>query len=568
MSTKIPPIREFPKDGRLWRIDWLGAVEQAAAEARIEVFLSPAKAGVQLPWEQKHFELDTTRTWIGVGQLPLLAIGSLWRDGRRQVGSAGMQVTLPDIRIEPSAVQLVNAGTKLTADRWLIPPFEHRLHKDTWLSQCLAIEHGGDPYGILLPVSEAIRFFYAVSTDLAHITFNGALQLHRNSVIDPAYSGMLKDQDRLVLKLRQWLADDDGWVIGRSIVDPVAGAGMARVYDSLLRSSANTRAAFPECGLPFVGLTRWGTRGIQLTAEGQASKRWLIFEIKRCSAPFPFGELEIIRDNDGRKGDPNFDLPEEEKRPAWAGPQKQAETKSDTELQSGDPPDSALGITQIPLAAERFEALLGREIIKTLKESCRYKSASFRDDVPVGSLNTSDGVSGQEDVGPAKVEWQRQVEVQRRKGLPPSFEMLLTVVEALNARPGITAQVRPSTEDIACLPATKPSRMQQWSYLDFETKAWRRVMVVDIACDGRYASLVEFELRASDHCVAALLLSSDTTAISNAILVNLFRRLVIEHGVWANITLPPGLALKGFKHTRPSAADFAVALHEAIAQVG
>lgn len=560
MPIKIPPIREFPKDGRNWRIDWLGDVERTSSEALVEVFLSPVKSGIRWPREQKHFNNDTERVRIGVGQFPFLAIGSIWRNGARQEQSAGYPASLSGIRIGPDTVRLVDAGTKLATDRWLIPPFEHRLLKDIWLSKCLAIEHEGDPFGILLPVTEAIRFYYAVSTDLAHVTFNGALQLHRNSVIDTALSGMLADRDRMVLKLRQWLADDDGWIIGRALADPVAGAGMARVYDSLIRSSANARSAFPECGLPFEGYTRWEIRGIPLKPEGRAGKRWLVFEIKQCAAPFPYEELEVIRDNDNRQGDPETDLPEEEKRPAWAGPARKPEPTPEGELQSGEPPDAAQQRLRIPSAQERFEALFGKSVIKTLKDRCRYKSSSFRQDVKVDSLATGDGVAGQADVGPAKVEWKREAEIQRRKGLPASFEAMLAVVEALNAMPGVRANVRPSAPEIAYLPPSKPSRMQQWSYLDFRSKLWRQVMVVDIAYGHRHASLIEFEARQSEQFVAGLLVSSDPVPISNAALARLFKLLVSVRGVWAGLPAQPRMQLCRLKHTRPSATEFAAAV--------
>src|SRR5690606_2375671 len=123
--------------------------------------------------------------------------------------------------------------------------------------------------------------------------------------------------------LRQWLADDDGWVIGRILGDGHAHKGVTRIYDSLLKSTANRAAVFPECGLPFRGATDWSTRGIELPVDG-GGKRWLIHELLRCSAPFPFDELEVVRDNDGTRADPDTDVPEDEKRPAWSAPRRTA----------------------------------------------------------------------------------------------------------------------------------------------------------------------------------------------------------------------------------------------------
>lgn len=563
MPGKAPPIKEFPKDGRDWRIDWLGAVERTPSEALIEVFLSPVRSGIRWPREQKHFDTDTVRVRIGVGQLPFLAIGSIWRNGAKQQQSAGYPGSLQDIRIRSDSVRLVNAGAKLATDRWLIPPFEHRLRKETWLSQCLAIEHKGDPFGVLLPVAEAIRFYYAVSTDLAHITFSGALRLDRDSVIDSSMSGMLRDHDRMVLKLRKWVADDDGWIIGRVLGDPLADAGMARVYDSLMRTTANADRAFPECGLPFEGGTRWEFRGIPLRGEGRAPNRWLIFEITRCGGPFPYEELEVIRDNDNRKGDPERDLPEEEKRPAWAGAPRTPDPSGESELRSGAQTDVTLQRIQIQSTHERFDALFGKSVIKSLKDQCRYKSASFRENVSVDALGTGDTAAGQHEVGPAEVEWAREAEIQRRRGLSASFEAMLAVMQALNAVPGVRATVRSSLPEIACLPPSKPSRHKQWSYLDFKSKRWRQVLVVDIVCGDLHASLIEFEARESEQFVAGLLVPRHPQPISNSALANILKQLVSARGVWANVLTQSWVQLIRLKHTRPSPSEFAAAIVKA-----
>jgi hypothetical protein len=268
VPIKIPPIQEFPKDGRPWRIDWLGAVDRTSAEVLIDVFLSPAKSGIRQPSRQSDFDSDQFKlAKIGIGQIPFLTIGSLWCDGRRVRQAIGLEATFHNVKINSDTVRLVNAGavrTEKPKRYYQIPPFKHAIPKDAWSSQCLAIEYNGDEYGILLPVSEAVRFYYAVSSDLAHVVFNGALRFNRNSVIDEAMSRMLTDIRRMVLAVRQWLADDDGWIIARMLLDPNAESGAARVFNSMMRDSAKDRSVFPQCGLPFEGATRWQARCIEL----------------------------------------------------------------------------------------------------------------------------------------------------------------------------------------------------------------------------------------------------------------------------------------------------------------
>ena len=359
-------------------------------------------------------------------------------------------------------------------------------------------------------------------------------------------------------------------MIGRVLEDPHAAAGVAHVYDSLLRDSANTKAAFPECGLPFEGETRWLARGIALPRSG-GGERWLIYELLRCSAPLPFRELHVIPDNDGRQAaDPDDDLPEEEKRPAWASPRKTAKLDSDDELQSAVPPEANIGRVVIPLAGERFDDIIGKEIIKTPKEQCQYKSTALRRPQGITALGTGAATYSPSAIAPVCVEWRREpIESQRKKGLPASFEALLTVVDALNARNGVFARVRPPTLGTEYLLPTKPRNHWQWAYFNSASKIQRHAMTIDVECDGVCGSLVEFERRKNEHSRAALLIPLDSMPLSDSRLERLLAALVAAEGVWANLKpRPTGVKMVLLKHNRPSADAFAAAICEALRQGG
>ncbi|PPU93327.1 hypothetical protein XalbCFBP2523_07625 [Xanthomonas albilineans] len=453
----------------------------------------------------------------------------------------------------------MEAGLVLSEDpkRWLIPHFAHQLPRLalTGHTPCFAIEYGGDPYGIVLPMIEAIRFYYAVSTDLAHAVFSGAFQLHLHTLIDTDVSGPLRDSNRMVVRLRQWLADDDGWVIGRILGDGHARAGVTRIYDSLLKSTANRAAVFPGCGLPFRGVTDWSTRGVDLPVDG-GGKRWLIHELLRCSAPFPFDELEVVRDNDGTQADPGTDLPEDEKRPAWSPPRRTAKLGADAEIQSDDQPEAQIDSIDISLASERFEALNGKSVIKTPKTECRYKRSSFRRTQVVVLLGAGAAGGQATGVGPLRVTLRREAE--RLKSLPASFDALLKVVDALNTLESVSASVRPPTPATVNLPLTKPRGRWQWGYLDSAGKIERRVMVIDIECAGCCGSLVEFERRRSERSKAALLILFEAVPLSDERLKRLLHALVNAEGVWANLKPHPAdMKLALFNHSRTSAEAFA-----------
>lgn len=339
------------------------AVERIPSGTLIDVFLSPAKPGITKPEKQDHFDATLVdRVQVDIGQLPFLAVGTLWKNHRRLVQITGTDLVLPDIDISPDTVRLVDVGTVLSEvpKRWLIPPYDHAVDMRAMRSRCFAIEYRGDPHGILLPVTEAIRFYYAVSTDLAHIVFSGGFQLDLNHIINTDDFGIVPETERMYLKRRRWLSDADDWIIGRVLASSLAAAGVARVYGSLLQNSANAAPAFPECGLPFEGVTRWQARGVQISRGKGNGFRYLIHELLRCSAPFPFCELHVDADNNSDLADdPDKDLPEEEKRPAWATPSKIAKHDPDDELQSDLPPDADIGTVQILQPGDRFDDITG-----------------------------------------------------------------------------------------------------------------------------------------------------------------------------------------------------------------
>lgn len=87
-NNKMPviQIKEFPNDERVWRIDWFGAVrknDNVPTEPIIDVYLRPVSVTdktsiADFGWLNK----ERICCPIGVGQLPVFTIGSLWKNGK------------------------------------------------------------------------------------------------------------------------------------------------------------------------------------------------------------------------------------------------------------------------------------------------------------------------------------------------------------------------------------------------------------------------------------------------------------------------------------------------------
>lgn len=570
----MPSIREFAIDDRDWRIEGLGAIEHNEHGLSIEVFLTPNSLS-ELTAEP-YPAPERRRVSISVGQLPYLRVGSHWQNGRLQPQTTGVRRVLRNVAIRGDKVRIVRLGDTLgppsdkkAGQRWLVPPFRYRYPKAIYGARCLAIEHDGDPYGILLPAVEAIRFYYAPSTDLAHVMFNGALQQDRPHVIDPDYSGPADGTNkRMVVALRQWLADTDAWVIGRILGDAHAASGSTRIHESLITAGANAQPAFPECGLPFEGSADWTVRAVDVTPSRASNSRWLILELEKCTGPFPYEELEVIRDNDNRKADPFKDIPDVEKRPAWAGPMRRAD-ESAGELQSNEAPRADVQAAVFAEPGQRFEAIKGKAIIKTAKESCNYKSGQLRlpDAVAAALLGTEQGTYGGSEINPAEIEWNPdEAETATRvraKGLAASFEALERVVAAMNEVAGVQAEVR-SAKGLAMVPMEYPERRGDWAWLDARKRYRRKVVIVDVVAQGRRACIVECELRPTETCATGILLSVDGNPISDDELHQVLRSHAKVRGVWKNTNGGSRLYVKSLKHTQSTHAARAEAIFHRI----
>ncbi|WP_293278570.1 hypothetical protein [Neisseria sp. oral taxon 014] len=96
-------IKEFPNDGRVWRIDWFGAVrknDNVPTEPTIDVYLRPVSVTdktsiADFGWLNKERICCT----IGVGQLPVLTIGSLWKNGKLLDYQVIVPSNLPNVNI-------------------------------------------------------------------------------------------------------------------------------------------------------------------------------------------------------------------------------------------------------------------------------------------------------------------------------------------------------------------------------------------------------------------------------------------------------------------------------------
>jgi hypothetical protein len=563
--TRIPRIKEFPSDGRFWRIDWFGGIERnpyVPSEPAIQVLLSPLRTPFSIsdtdPASVRAINSqEQTTVLVGTGQLPLLCIGSLWKDGICQPHYAGREETFRDLLVSPDTTQIVTAGHKVN-DGWLISPRFYRFGVGNGRTRLMAVTWDDDPLGLLIPMTELLRFYYLVSTDLTHTVFSGALKHDIASVVSLKRSGMLPEQNKFVIGLRQHFTDDDAWVLARILASKEAWAGATLPHDSMMRHSLNHEPLQLETVFPFSGRTSLHARCKRIQSD-DGKWRHLILSLTRCSAPFPFDDLVIDRDNDNTRAPAETDLPDAEKKLAFGPGKFHTEEYQGKDLQSRSEPNNQCSTETIPLPSSRFDAIAGRKAEKPPKSQCRYASRLIPVETAASEeLGTGGGEHNGSVVGTGKVVTHHQ----RRKALPASFEAFAAAIEELDKQPSFTAKLREPDPLIDYIPLINRAGKRQWSYLDSSTRSRRRVIVADICYQERWYSLVEFQQRDNEKFTLAFIIDKAYRLISNIDLSILLINLSRNKGVWLNVIKnnPQSIKIIPVKHTWINLAGFNAAV--------
>lgn len=556
----IEEFKDENRPGSTWRLNWFGAVERdpdVATEYKLQVILTLVKEDSLGDWHtEAAVEQDILRmVRVGVGQLPLLRIGSLWKDGTLILLRSGVPRTFA---LEIAAgIPSFYSATEKVGNSSLVPFRDHRLMGYGKNTKCIVLPHAGDPAGIIIPIIELARFYYASSTRLSKAVFDGDFVHVPSSIYDPEYTGL--DDNLAVVCRRQDVSDDDCWTIARILNSQEAFEGSRRINDSMIREFANSGQANPESTFPFSGQTelRALCKGV-----GYAPERWLVLSIVSCSAPFPYEELQVIADNDPRKADPTTDIPQADKIPISRPSGKQGDDGEPVRLQSGNEPNKEALPKRLELTGECFTALLGKKIQKLRKDHCNYKSGESRSNAtpPASTNGTADGNYTNPDVGRA------DISRLNTDALPPSYELLVTLVEELNKRENVSARLLPLPHGPGLIKArlTAPPGRRQWAYINRFGRQVRHFMILEIVVTSRYFYLLEIERRStspSDKYCAEIFFDHYEQPLSLSQIDQLVISLSRNNG---RISDPKSLAWcgiqkrdMGLKHTKATPTDYA-----------
>jgi hypothetical protein len=413
-KNTIPPIKEFPDDGRIWRIDWLGRLlrnPNIPDEPLIEVLISPLKEDTILrPRDLVSIdavEREQRSIYVGTGQLPYLKIGSLWQKRRCRGALAGEIHDAKNVVISQDTVQVIKADQQVSSG-YLIPGKFYYLGKGL-ASFCLAVRYESNDCGLIIPAIEILRFYYATSSTLSRALFTGAVWDSVDPLLDVKGCSLNDSTARLSLNKRAF--DSDCWTMARLLFAPEAKGCVERLWTGIVRQHTRDEPITPTASFPFSGKTNLKAR-VKPIQSGDGVWKKLVLGIERCSAPFPCTEMIIERIYDNRKATGN-DLPEGEKVPIYWG--SNVRHSENEQLQSQDEATRLLQTVPFQSIEDRFPFLHGRFWKKEDKESCQYRNAgrdTEKSPDPSGELSTGAGGYGQGGTVPTTIAVR-----QRRQGV-------------------------------------------------------------------------------------------------------------------------------------------------------
>lgn len=551
----IPGIKEFPSDNRYWRVDWFGAIQpnpKLPREPVLQVVITPFKTldisdlpPNKLASASSGFVdyTDQRTINIGTGQLPALCVGSIWRNSECQQQLAGQLTEFKGLEISEHTSQVLNASAK-EHNQYIIPYTHYKFGKAGYLSKMVAIEYNGDPYGILIPMAELVRFYYAVSTNLANVIFSGDLKHNLHAVLNMEHTWSEPEEQREVIGLRQRFSDQDGWILARILNSPEAWSGATAVHDAMLKSRVNGVAAHIESNFPFAGNTNLSARCKMLPTADPNKWRYLVLSLVRCSAAFPFRHLTVYRDNDNNRAKDGEDKPDNEKKPGWGGT-RVVPGQQGKPFQSQQAPNKNAATEIFNLPTDRFGDIAGKEPDKPTKEQCEYKSVTVvKPPVESNQLSTAQGDNSDSTVGTGRL----NSTYERAKALPASFDTFIEAIKRLNTYEGYSAKIREPDELTRYIPLTKPEGYRQWSYLDSARSLKRRVLIADIQSNNNYLTAIEFEQRPNEKYqmgIVTYLVPQKADSIS---LHRILTQLTGVKGVWSNILPSAREDVSSIKH--------------------
>jgi hypothetical protein len=327
-------IKEFPKDGCFWRIDWLGQIHpnpDVASEPKIDVLLTKLKDNYTDSLSNRDLTEDQEVASVGIGQLPLLRVGSIWKDRQVHAYLSPTRNRLLEFEIDTAQGENFTFKDRVILEGEsvpLIPPQFYRVgkHYPRIAEAPLVVfpGQGPGPNYFIIPRFELLRFYYAASSKLAFFVWEDAI----DRAINQAKSALLAHND-VRIHLRREMKDREAYLLGRWFLSDRMRQEITSFRNKRAIAAANHSGRMPfavhlDIGFPFSGKTKLRVLGKWMKLHEDQGKdgepkqqtwAFLALHLLHCTHPMPYRNIVVDRDNRNLKGQNEDD---QDLLPAWA----------------------------------------------------------------------------------------------------------------------------------------------------------------------------------------------------------------------------------------------------------
>jgi hypothetical protein len=526
MSARAFSIEGFPPG--LWRIDYFGRIarnSRVPSERTIALGISPI---IDLDMDPlSNQAVDPSKQRIihrGTGELPYLGIGTVWRDG-----DPALITRLPKsdtVSVIASNAQVLDANA-LVPDPWgnneeLLPArafrFGPRLYSQAIQHKLVALpsKGGSDPYEIIIPALELMRFYLCTHTLLARALFFGEW---RDLIWVAGTHEMTDGSIEVGLRNVRGYTYNAAFVLGRYLKSVEMQDMVHHVFQAMQLADRNNQEPRIGCTFPFKDETdlqvtfKWIPFEKVVNGKKEVRYRRFVTQITSCTHPFPFKECFPSPEVNPLKGEnaDSPDLKEMEFPPGRkvvpAEPEGGEGLLEHPTEPSGDVESSKLFLNQ-----GRFAALNGKVLRLLPKKLQKYRSKKV---LPIlervaDGVGTGEGRHGDSDTNPGDI-----LTGGATRLVPVELQDFLAALNQLSTIPDANYVVKcfaPTTDDVLQVgPAVafpllavartelgrKLKRRIRWLHLSSVPHDPRRIVVAQVSSSKGFAYLFELERKKS-----------------------------------------------------------------------
>lgn len=556
--------RNFPRDGRPWRVEWIGQIIHqpgGTPTALAEIIISPLSDGGPSNAIQRPVDPEQRRIiHLEVGYLGEAPIGSIWQDGHRlpYPAYATLEVSACSFTRKHAYSYELNEFTPDPGGATLLdsvlPNYDPDKHGPAHHSRILLVKAAHPTIDVLIPMSAVASFFYFRSAQTARLLATTPLEEAISQIYDAKNSHFDSQNEVVRIVPLKGTRVADLPLVASLITSDFAREGAQRIHEKLTLHRLRNNYAALELFPPFGGPVEMHLKG-DYVMVGEVHV-FLAYRIIASEFPLPPGVSRI-----------EYESPFENTDAGTHKAHTKVPTETGNDLSSIEHTLASIsGMTPTHQHSELSATILSApEIERVEHDRKRYCDPETRaiHKHTVDGFSAAPGISSGSTKAPHEVSTpahdrkeQSHEEIDNFKAFERLSETLGTV-EGISVIPlGVGSHtVKVPNRILSCFPFIE-GRSIRWPIIDPSVGARRNryLMAVEIGIRGAKFHLLEMEQREGERrCSILLLWKEDLQSISRDEWDHFLEKCVLQKS-WPTDGALNGLRFlhKRFKHSSTS----------------